>query len=149
MSLVLFCLSDCVQKWIQDFKLGGAHLKDLRRTERGANILGVFRVKNHDFTPKNHIFSYVRGARAGCAPPPWIRPWCGCVVVIVWQFDLQLPVQSVSKVVNSNPAHGEVYSIQHYVIKFVSYLRQVGSFLRVLRFSPLIKLTATIQLKYC
>ena len=40
---------------------------------------------------------------------------------------------------------GEVYLIQHYVIKFVSDLRQVGGFLRVLRFSPpLSKLTATI-----
>ena len=39
---------------------------------------------------------------------------------------------------------GEVYSIQHYVIKFVSDLRQVGGFLWVLRFPPLIKLTATI-----
>ena len=28
---------------------------------------GVFRVKNHDFTPTNHIFSNFRG---GCAPPP-------------------------------------------------------------------------------
>ena len=36
----------------------------------------------------------------------------------------------------SNPAVGEVYSIQHYEIKFVSYLRQVGGFLRVLRFPP-------------
>ena len=27
-----------------------------------------------------------------------------------------------------NPVHGEVYSIQHYVIKFVSDLRQVGGF---------------------
>ena len=34
-----------------------------------------------------------------------------------------------------NLAHGEVNSIQHYVIKFVSYLRQVGGFLRVLRSS--------------
>jgi hypothetical protein len=33
------------------------------------------------------------------------------------------------KVVSSNPVHGEVYSIQHYVIK-VSDLRQVGGFLR-------------------
>ena len=39
---------------------------------------------------------------------------------------------------------GEVYSIQHYVRKFVSDLRQVGGFLRVLRFPPTIKLTATI-----
>ena len=46
------------------------------------------------------------------------------------------------------PLHGEVYSIQHYVIKFVSDLRQVGGFLQVLRFPPPIKLTATIWLKY-
>ena len=32
------------------------------------------------------------------------------------------------------PRTGEVYSIQHYMIKFVSDLRQVGSFFRVLRF---------------
>jgi hypothetical protein len=37
---------------IQDFKLGGAHLKKLRQAEEGAKIVGVFRVKN----------------------PPWIRP---------------------------------------------------------------------------
>ena len=30
--------------------------------EGGANIFGIFRVKNHDFTPKNHIFHL--------APPP-------------------------------------------------------------------------------
>ena len=41
---------------IQDFKLGGAHLKKLRRAEGGTKIFGVFRVKNHDFTKKNHIF---------------------------------------------------------------------------------------------
>jgi hypothetical protein len=32
-------------------------------------------------------------------------------------------------VVSSNPAPGEVYSIQHYAIKFISDLRQVGGFL--------------------
>jgi len=55
-----------------------------------------------------------------------------------------IPVQSVlitTKVASSNPAHGEVYSIQHYVIQFVSDLRQVGGFLRVLWFPPPIKLT--------
>jgi hypothetical protein len=46
--------------------------------------------------------------------------------------------------VRSNPAHGEVYSIQHYVIKFVSELQQVGGFLRVLRFPPPIKLSHDI-----
>jgi hypothetical protein len=69
------------------------------------------------------------------------------MVVIVRWLDLQLPVQSVpitTKVVSSNPVHGEVYSIQHYVIKFVSDLRQLGGFLRVLQFPPPIKLTAMI-----
>ena len=69
------------------------------------------------------------------------------VVMIVWLLDLQLPFQSVpvtTKVVSSNTAHGGVYSIQHYVIKFVIDLRQVGGFLLVLRFSPQIKLSATI-----
>jgi hypothetical protein len=39
---------------------------------------------------------------------------------------------------------GKVYSIQHYVIKFVSEMQQVGGFLRVLLFPPPITLTATI-----
>jgi hypothetical protein len=64
-------------------------------------------------------------------------------------MDLQLPMQSVpitTNVVISNIEYrlGGVYSIQHYVIKFVSDLRQVGGFLRVLRFPPPIKLTVTI-----
>jgi hypothetical protein len=54
---------DYIQGRIQDFKLGGAHLKKLRRAEGGAKILGIFRVKNHDFTPKNHIFSNCGGRR--------------------------------------------------------------------------------------
>ena len=65
------------------------------------------------------------------------------VVVIVWQLNLQLPVQSVpitTNVVSSNLAHGEVYSIQHYVIHFVIDLRQVDGFLRIRRFPPPIKL---------
>jgi hypothetical protein len=72
-----------------------------------------------------------------------------------------------AKIVRSNPVHDEVYSIQHLCDKvqsvpittkvvssnpvhalnttrFVSDLRQVGGFLRVLRFPPPIKLTATI-----
>jgi len=52
-------------------------------------------------------------------------------------------------VASSNPVHVAVYSMQHFVIKFVSDLRQihffdVGGFLLVLRFPLPIKLTATI-----
>jgi hypothetical protein len=60
----------------------------------------------------------------------------GVVFVNVWQLDLQLSLKTMpitTKVVSSNRVHGEVYSIQHYVIKFVSDLREVGGFLRVLR----------------
>ena len=54
---------------------GGAHLKTLRRAEGGANFFGVFRVKNHDFTPKkNHIFSNFRGRAPGAHPPPGSAP---------------------------------------------------------------------------
>ena len=49
-----------------------------------------------------------------------------------------------TNIVSSNPVHGEVYSIQHYALKFVSDYRQVDGFLQVLRFLPPIKLTATI-----
>ena len=63
-------------------------------------------------------------------------------------FTKVLPVQSVPitiKVVSLNPVPDEVYSIQHYVIKFVSELREVGGgFLWVLRFPPCLKLTTTI-----
>jgi hypothetical protein len=48
------------------------------------------------------------------------------------QWDLQLPVQSVpitTKVVSLNSVHGEVYSIQHYVLKFVSDFWQVSCIL--------------------
>jgi hypothetical protein len=56
------------------FKVRGAHLKKLRRAEGGANIFGVFRVKNHDFKPKNNIFSNFRGGGAPGAPPPLNPP---------------------------------------------------------------------------
>ena len=41
------------------------------------------------------------------------------VVMIVQQFDFQLPIQSVpitTNVASSNPTHGEVYPMQHYKV---------------------------------
>ena len=67
----------------------------------------------------------------------------GAAVVI----NFQLPLQSVpitTNIVSLNPAHGKVYLIQQYVIKFFSDLWQVCGFLWVLRFPPPIKLTAII-----
>ena len=90
-------LTTTIQGRIQDFKLGGAHLKKSRRAEGGAKNFGVLRVKNHDFTTKKAYFFLLRrearkflgyfvwkisilrqkiiffpilgGARAGCASP--------------------------------------------------------------------------------
>jgi hypothetical protein len=45
-----------------------------------------------------------------------------------WIYNYMCNQCRTTKVVNSNPAHGEVYSMQHYVIQFVS------GFLLVLRF---------------
>ena len=52
-------------------------------------------------------------------------------------------VPFITKVLSSNPINDEVYSIQHYVIKFVSDLQHVGGFLLVLWFLLTIKLTTT------
>jgi hypothetical protein len=60
------------------------------------------------------------GARGTELPPPFLT----CCLYIL----------------ESRSARG----VQHYVIKFVSDLRQLGGFLRVLRFTPPIKLTAAI-----
>ena len=63
---------------------------------------------------------------------------------LMFNIDLFQSVPITTKVVSLNPVHGELYSIQHYVIKFVSDLRQITSFLQVLWFPPPINLTATI-----
>ena len=62
------CCSSRKYNQYQDFKLAGAQLKKLRRAEVGAKKFGVFRVKNHDFRPKNNILSNFKGGA------PWIRP---------------------------------------------------------------------------
>ena len=57
-------------------------------------------------------------------------------------------VPITTNVMSSNTAHGKVYSMQHYVIKFVSDLQQVVGFLCVLWFPPRYKTdTAGILLK--
>jgi hypothetical protein len=57
----------CISGADPGFQVRGAHLKKLRRAEGVAKNVWVFRVKNHDFTPKNHIFSNFRG---GALNPP-------------------------------------------------------------------------------
>ena len=48
-------------------------------------------------------------------------------------------VPIATNVVSLNSAHGKVYSMQNYVINFVSDIRQVGGVLQVLLFPTLIE----------
>ena len=45
------------------FQVREVALKKLRRAKGGTKNVGVFRVKKHDFTPKNHILSNCGGRR--------------------------------------------------------------------------------------
>ena len=57
---------------------------------------------------------------------------------------LATPLPITIDVMSSNLDQGDVYKLTLYVIQFASDWRQVSGFLRVLRFPPPIKLTATI-----
>ena len=81
------------------------------------------------YSPKCFVFNYCFWYTK-CRPSAFVLKVI--VDVIEWKLDLQLPVRSMpitTEVVSSNPAHVEVCSISHYVIKFVSYFHQVGGFL--------------------
>ena len=52
------------------FQVRGGALKHIAPNGGRRKMFGVIRVKNHDFTQKNHIFSNFRRERPGCAHPP-------------------------------------------------------------------------------
>ena len=186
-----------VQGRIQDFKLGGAHLKKIAPSGgRREHFWGISCEKSR-FYAKNSYFFPILGGGGGApgAPPPWIRP-CSLLLTVKsthaatllvadsvpLEWEQRIPtrfadccrnyvllwmschIELCTRGPSWSASHscwiykylcnqcrsplkwylGEMYSIQHYVIKFVSDLRQVGGFLRVPRFLPLIKLTATI-----
>jgi len=92
-------------------------------------------MKRHVQTFQYLLFIYY------CEGPSWTWSYGS------WIYNFQLPMKSVpitTKVVSLNPTHGKVYLIQLYVIKFISDLKQVGGFIRLLWFPPPIKLTATV-----
>ena len=102
-----------------------------------SSTIGIFIIDMNDICYYNTFHSNVtNNSNQGIS-----QAWSYCI----WIYNY-LCTQCLSSLTLfcSNPVHGEVQSIQHYVIKFVSVLWQVGCFLRVLWFPPLIKLTATI-----
>jgi hypothetical protein len=67
----------------------------------------------------------------------FLRGW-PVVAVIAWYLNWQLPMQSVpitTKVVSSNPAHGKMYLMQNYVIKFV---KDLGRSIVLFHFLPML-----------
>jgi hypothetical protein len=62
-AIYYFVKHDLYQGQIQDFKLGGAHFKKLRRAEGGAKFVEVFRVKNTILRQKILFFSTCGGRR--------------------------------------------------------------------------------------
>jgi len=87
-------------------------------------------IRNMQIVRKYTIYLQVRG-------PSWLWSYGSWMYNYLCNHCLSPLKLSVS----SNPAHGEMYLTQHYVIKFVSELLQVGGFLR---FPSPIKLTAMI-----
>ena len=75
---------------IQNFKLGGAQLKNLHRAEGGAESFGVFRVKNHNFMPKkSYFFQLRREARKFLGYFVW-KITILCQKIIFFPIDLPL-----------------------------------------------------------
>ena len=66
----------------------------MRRAEGGAKIFGVFRVKNPDFTPKNHIFTNFRGTRPPGAPPAGSAPGLDGEFYVHVRYDMDLMINS-------------------------------------------------------
>ena len=71
------------------------------------------------------------------------------ILAFLFTGPTEILLASVFGLVANITDDGQVYLVQHYVIKFVSDLRQVNGFLRVLQFPPPIKLNTTIELQYC
>jgi len=93
------------------------------------------KVSTYTLYPISGTIWYLHNLNGGCR---------GCDRMVVGFTVQSMPI--TTKVVSLNPVHGEVYSIQLYVIKvceLLSNLQQVG-FLQVLWFPPPIKLITTI-----
>ena len=121
---------------------GGAHLIKLRRAKGGANIFGVFRVKNQDFTPKNHIFSNFRGGGGGARRvPPLVlyvyalsvcndlspNAWTKCNALVdtnaFWDIHKQICHHWQKQMNTEKPRNGNINVIKHTIPKICEFLK--------------------------
>ena len=80
---------------IQDFKLGGAHLKKLR---------GVFRLKNTILRQKNHIFSNCRWGARRVTPldPPLVVDYLNNICIVLIPLPLKRRILKECRVIECN-----------------------------------------------
>jgi hypothetical protein len=78
----------CNVLWIIIYIL---HLKKLRLAEGGAKICGLFRVRNHDFSPKNNMFSNFRGGGSAPLSRRVVRNVSTYIDINVNQNSLEIP----------------------------------------------------------
>jgi len=106
-------------------------------------VLGINKTKGHKQDSQNQIrlsiFIKTRGRRG--RDRMVVRFKTTYVISAYHHWSCELESRSWRGVLDT--------TLYIYVIKFLSDLRQVGGFFRVLRFPPPIKLTVTISLKYC
>ena len=112
------------------FQVRGADLKKLCRAEGGAKIFGIFRVKNHDFTPKNHIISKFRGARSGCAPSGSYP----ARIIIAMQMWLNLGINIKITMLGTIPMHALWRKVVLFIIEIIKN-----------QLSPILKLNRVIN----
>ena len=84
-TLLLMEKGEGRQGRIQDFKLWGA-LKKIAPSGGRRENFGVFRVKNHDFTPKNLIFSNFSGGWCVPLDPPLRIYFCNTMYNVFWRL---------------------------------------------------------------
>ena len=99
----------------------------IQNTERSIIIFRLIDVNKHQRVPKRQskMDSPEKLATYGTQDEDDQTKNTIEAVAVAWQLDLQLPVQSgpiTNTFVSSNPADGEMYSIQYFELKLVENL---------------------------
>ena len=116
------------------FKKNKTRIKIIQRVFTRHQVKLHFRMSNPQLTPatiqiqynyySKSSFSSTVGILINAMNDLWyynilMPPTCIIGTSLSWSYDCWI-YNYLCNVVNSNPVHGEVYPIQHYVIKFVS-----------------------------
>ena len=109
---------------------GGGHLKKMCRAEGGTKNFGVFRVKNHDFTPKNYIFSNFSGGPPPPPPPPLDPPLRSICLSLSISNSFPVYVHAVFHFVSPLEMHNLYFGKHNKGDKSYKFMLQVANFHR-------------------